>query len=144
MLPEQRMLRVARFGAFEADLQSEELRRQGLKVRLRGKPFRILALLLERPGEPVTRQELREKLWHDGTFVDFDHGLNNAVNKLREALGDSASIPRFIETLPGLGYRFIAPVALDGGQVENAAPALPKSPEGARPQPALLGLGLLF
>ena len=104
-----------RFGVFEADLRASELRKHGLKVKLHGRPFQILALLLERPGEAITREELREKLWPADTFVDFDHGLNNAVNKLRDALGDSADNPRFVETLPRHGYRFIALVGkLDG------------------------------
>ena len=85
-----------------------ELRKRGLKVRLQDQPFQILVMLLERPGELVTRQEIHRRLWPADTFVDFDHGLNNAINRLREALGDSAETPRFIETLPRKGYRFIA------------------------------------
>ncbi len=99
------------FGHFEANLQLGELRRQGLKVRLQDQPFQILVMLLERPGKLVTREEIQKKLWPADTFVDFDHGLNNAINRLREALGDSADTPRFIETLPKKGYRFIAPVS---------------------------------
>jgi TolB-like protein/Flp pilus assembly protein TadD len=98
-----------RFGTFEVDLESHELRKQGMRVRLEEKPFLILALLLERAGGVVTRKTLREKLWPD-THVHFDQNLNTAVNKLRDLLGDSAHSPRFIETLPRLGYRFIAPV----------------------------------
>jgi len=101
--------RVIRFGVFEADLDSGELRRRGARVRLQERPFRILVALLTRPNEVVTRQQLRETLWAADTFVDFDHGLDAAVNKLREALGDSAANPRFIETLPRRGYRFLAP-----------------------------------
>jgi DNA-binding winged helix-turn-helix (wHTH) protein/Tol biopolymer transport system component len=101
---------VLRFGHFEAKVQLGELRRQGLKIRLQDQPFQILVMLLERPGELVTREEIQKKLWPADTFVDFDHGLNNAMNRLREALGDSADTPRFIETLPKKGYRFIAPV----------------------------------
>jgi cholera toxin transcriptional activator len=82
---------VIRFGVFEVDLRAEELRKNGSRIRLRGQPFQVLAMLLERPGEIVTREELRAKLWPDGTFVDFDHGLNTAINKIREVLGDSAS-----------------------------------------------------
>ena len=99
-----------RFGPFEVDPQSGELRRLGSKVNLQGQPFQVLALLLERPGEMVTRDELCARLWPADTFVDFERGLNKAINKLREALSDSADKPRFIETLPLRGYRFIAPV----------------------------------
>jgi TolB-like protein/DNA-binding winged helix-turn-helix (wHTH) protein len=98
-----------RFGVFEVDLQSSELLKQGRKVRLQEQPFRILALLLEQRGHVVTREELRKRLWSDDTFVDFDHSLNTAVMRLRESLGDSSDNPRFIETLPRHGYRFIAP-----------------------------------
>ena len=101
---------LVRFGIFEADLRSGELRKNGLKIRLPGQPFEVLAVMLERPGEVVTREELQKRLWPDGTFVDFDHSLNNAINKIREALGDSAESPRFVETLSRRGYRFIAPV----------------------------------
>jgi TolB-like protein/DNA-binding winged helix-turn-helix (wHTH) protein/tetratricopeptide (TPR) repeat protein len=99
-----------RFGTFELDGRTGELRKRGLKVRLRGRPIDILLVLLERHGELVTRDELRGRLWPADTFVDFDHGLNSAMNKLREGLGDPASNPRFIETVPRRGYRFIAPV----------------------------------
>jgi cholera toxin transcriptional activator len=102
--------RIARFGVFELDLAAGELRKNGAKLRLQEQPFQVLALLLERAGDVVTRDELRQKLWPADTFVDFDHGLNTAVNKLREALGDSALSPRYIETLARRGYRFIAPV----------------------------------
>ena len=102
--------RVVRFGVFEADLRSGELRKSGVRIRLRDQAFQVLTELLERPGEVVTREELRDRLWPDGTFVDFDHSLNAAVNSIREVLGDSAASPRFVETLPRRGYRFIAPV----------------------------------
>jgi TolB-like protein/DNA-binding winged helix-turn-helix (wHTH) protein/Flp pilus assembly protein TadD len=102
--------RVVRFGKFEADLRSGELRKQGLKVKLQEQPYQVLAALVERPGEVVTREELRKSLWAGDTFVDFDHSLNTAVMRLREALCDSSDRPRFIETLPRKGYRFIAPV----------------------------------
>jgi DNA-binding winged helix-turn-helix (wHTH) protein len=102
--------RIARFGVFELDLAAGELRKNGAKLRVQEQPFQVLAFLLERAGNVVTREELREKLWPADTFVDFDHSLNTAVNKLREALGDSASSPRYIETLARRGYRFIAPV----------------------------------
>ena len=99
-----------RFGPFEADLRSGELSRDGRKVPLQDKPFHILALLVERPGELVTRDELRQRLWPADTFVDFEHGLNTAVKKLRQGLDDSAEDPRYVETLARRGYRFIAPV----------------------------------
>ncbi|HYU40875.1 MAG TPA: winged helix-turn-helix domain-containing protein [Vicinamibacteria bacterium] len=106
--------RILRFGSFEVDLASGELRRQGLRISLQDQPFRLLALLLERAGEVVTREELRDRLWPADTFVDFDHSLNTAVRKLREALGDSAESPRYVETLARRGYRFVAPLAEPG------------------------------
>jgi len=104
---------AVRFGTFEVDFESRELRKRGLRVRLEEKPFQILELLLERPGGVVTRQMLREKLWPD-THVGYEQSLNTAVNKLRELLGDSSKSPRFVETLPRVGYRFIAPVDKPG------------------------------
>jgi TolB-like protein/DNA-binding winged helix-turn-helix (wHTH) protein len=103
-------LEVVRFDEFEANLRSRELRRGGASVRLPDQSFEVLAMLLEHPGELVGREEIRKRLWSDDTFVDFDHGLNNAVNRLRDALGDSAESPRFVETLPRRGYRFIGAV----------------------------------
>ena len=114
--------RVFRFGAFEVNEATGELRKQGIRVKLHSQPFQILVMLLERPAELVTREEMRQRLWGEDTFVDFDHGLNTAVNKLREALGDLASQPRHVETVSGKGYRFIAPVTL-------AAPASKASVE---------------
>src|SRR6266576_810082 len=114
--------RIARFGVFELDLNTGELRKGGVKLRLQGQPVQVLTLLLERAGDVVTREELREKLWASDTFVDFDHSLNTAINKVREALGDSASSPRYVETLARRGYRFIAPVRAD----EPRDPALEK------------------
>ena len=108
-----------RFGIFEADLRAGELRRNGSKIKLQDQPFQLLALLLERPGEVVTREELRGKLWPADTFVDFDHGLNAAVKRLRGALGDSAENPRFIETLSRRGYRFLVPV---NGMAQECTP----------------------
>src|SRR5450755_1746259 len=102
---------LIRFGAFEVDTRSGELRRQGSKINLQEQPFQALLLLLERPGEVVTREELSKKLWPEDTFVDFERGLNKAINKLRAALRDDAEKPSFIETLPQHGYRFIASVA---------------------------------
>lgn len=118
---------VVRFGVFEVDLATGELRKGGLLVRLQEHPFRVLAMLLERPGRLVTRDELRARIWSEAVFVDFEHGLNKAVNKLRVALGESADSPRFVETLARRGYRFIAPV--EGKKVD--------APVGA-------GLRLLF
>ncbi len=121
-LPQHRLFR---FGIFEADPRTGELRKQGRRLSLQGQPFEILIMLLERPGELVTRSEIRERLWADGTFVDFDHSLNTAVNKIRDALGDSAGNPRFVETLARRGYRFVAPVEAVNGQpsaeINNAA-----------------------
>jgi DNA-binding winged helix-turn-helix (wHTH) protein len=99
-----------RFGTFEADASTGELRRRGIRVKLGAQPFQVLLMLLERPGELVSREEICQQLWPDGTFVDAEHGLNSAVNRIREALGDLASSPRFVETLARRGYRFVAPV----------------------------------
>ena len=101
---------IVRFGAFEVDLRKGELHKNGLKLRLTGQPFQVLALLVEHPGQVVSREELRKRLWTDDTFVDFDHGLNAVVNRLREVLGESPDRPRFIETVPRRGYCFIAPI----------------------------------
>ena len=108
-----RTARMARFGEFEADFRTGELRRRGLRVRVQRQPFIVLSALLERGGELVTREEIQYLLWPSGPFVDFEHGLNKAMNKLREALDDSADNPRFVETLPRRGYRFIAPVVCE-------------------------------
>lgn len=117
--------RIARFGVFEADLNAGELRKSGVKLRLQGQPFQVLALLLERAGEVVTREDLRQKLWPSDTFVDFDHSLNTAINKVREALGDSASSPRYVETLARRGYRFVAPVEIPQPNAQlNSQPGL--------------------
>lgn len=99
-----------RFGVFEVDLRNSELRKQGLKVRLQAQPFEVLVMLLEQQGQVVSREEIQKKLWPANTFVDFDHGLNKAINKIREALGDSAETPRFVETVSRRGYRFLAEV----------------------------------
>ena len=114
---------IVRFGVFEVDLRAGELRRDGLKVRLQEQPFRVLALLLEKPGEVITREEVREKLWSADTYVDFDKSLNATVNKLREALGDSAENPRFVQTLHRRGYRFIAPVQAIAAESSALEPA---------------------
>jgi|SRR6516165_9674813 len=102
--------RMVRFATFEADLSAGELRKGGVKIKVHGQPFEVLAMLLEQPGEIVPREELKQKLWPTDTFVDFDHGVNTAIKRLREALGDSAENPRFVETIPRRGYRFIAPI----------------------------------
>src|SRR5712671_6134551 len=112
--------RIVRFGAYEVDLRTSELRKQGRKIKLQDQPCRILGILLEQPGEVATREELRKRLWSDDTFVDFDHSLNTAIMRLREALSDSSENPRFIETLPRRGYRFVAPV-------EEKSPAAPET-----------------
>ena len=114
---------LVRFGAFELDLRVGELRKGGVRVSLQEQPFKVLECLVERPGELVTREELRQRLWQDDTFVDFEHGVNAAVKRLRETLGDSAETPRFIETLPRRGYRLIAPVERDQAPVVAADPA---------------------
>src|SRR5713226_7093197 len=101
---------ILRFGTFEVNPRSGELRKGGVRIKLHGQPFEVLTMLLERPGEVVTREELQQRLWPTDTFVDFDHGVNTAINRLREALGDSADNPRFVETLPRRGYRFIVPI----------------------------------
>src|SRR6266567_6350809 len=117
--------RVLRFGVFEVDLEQRELRRNGLRVRLQDQPFQLLAALLERPGRIVTRAELRGTLWPADTFVDFDHSLNATIKRLRDALGESAESPIFVETLARRGYRFIAPV--DGSLTPNRVGIVPLS-----------------
>jgi Tol biopolymer transport system component/DNA-binding winged helix-turn-helix (wHTH) protein len=111
-----------KFGPFEADLHTHEIWKFGVKIKLIGQPFEVLAILISKPGELVTREELRERLWPGDTFVDFDHGLNAAVNKLREALSDSVETPRYVETLPRRGYRFVARVAKPGEEANQPAP----------------------
>ena len=123
--------RNVRFGVFEADMEAGELRKHGLRLKLSEQPFQILAMLVARPGEVVSREVLRERLWPSDTFVDFDHGLNNAVMRLREVLGDSSDHPRFIETLPRRGYRFIAPVELKSSGAEHPAPEAVASEKAA-------------
>jgi TolB-like protein/DNA-binding winged helix-turn-helix (wHTH) protein len=123
-----------RFGLFEADNRTGELRKQGRRLKLGGRPFDILVLLLARGGDVITRDELRQQLWQADTFVDFDHGLNSAINRLREALGDSAENPRFIETLPKRGYRFIAPIEVPAAS-GPPAPSLTSPPPTLSPDP---------
>ncbi len=129
-------LRRAQFGIFEADLEAEELRRSGTRVRLQSQPFKLLATLLEHPGDVVSRETLQQELWGADTTVDFDHGLGIAVNKLREALGDSADNPRFVETLARRGYRFIAPVTVLDPPPAGLAPVEFPAPPAPRPSAA--------
>jgi TolB-like protein/DNA-binding winged helix-turn-helix (wHTH) protein/Flp pilus assembly protein TadD len=126
-----------RFGVFELDLRAGELRKHGLRIRLQEQPFLVLATLLEHPGEVVTREELQKKLWPADTFVDFDHGLNKTINKIREALGDSAESPRFVETVARRGYRFLAEVkAADTAPVHSPEPATQPHPSAEAPEHA--------
>ena len=150
-MPPATNARLYRFGTYEVDVRSGELRKNGAKLKLQEQPFQVLAMLLERPGEVVTREELRQRLWPADTFVDFDHSLNTAINKLRDALGDAAANPRFIETLARRGYRFIAPVAVapplsplgepalsavEGERQGGDVPGLTQRPPGAPPSAA--------
>lgn len=139
-MTDQAARRVFCFGVFEADEAGGELRKRGIRIKLHSQPFQVLLMLLERPAEVVTREEMRQRLWGEETFVDFDHGLNSAVNKIREALGDSAAQPRYVETVSGKGYRFIAPVsrasAARAGQAPNIPAVLPNG-EAAAPRTVL-------
>src|SRR5580698_4449771 len=125
-------LRAIRFGVFQVDLQEQRLLKKGISLKLQGQPFSILLTLLSRPGKVVTKEELRRKLWPDDVFIDFDHSLGTAINKLREVLDDSADNPRFVETLPRRGYRFIAPVEMVG---ENAVAPVVKEPPAGGAEP---------
>jgi Tol biopolymer transport system component/DNA-binding winged helix-turn-helix (wHTH) protein len=136
---------IVRFGIFEADLAGGELRREGTLVKLQDQPFRLLTFLLERPGQTVTREELRAALWPDGSFVDFEYGVNTAIKKVRYALDDSADNPRFIQTLPRKGYRFIAPVTPEGGHGRTAAVrSIAASPKRLRTWRIAVTLAALF
>src|SRR6266436_4239596 len=130
-----------RFGPFEADFRAGELRKHGAKLKLVGQPIEVLAVLLECPGEVVTRDDLRTRLWPTDTIVDFDHGLNAAVNKLREALSDSAENPKYVETLPRRGYRFIGSVERHATAATRGSTAAPLEVPRLRPssehQPAV-------
>src|SRR6267378_2476599 len=123
-MAEKLLSRRVRFSDFEVDLRSGEIRKCGRKVRLQEKPFQLLALLLEHPGELITREEARRKLWPADTFADFDHSLGTAIAKLRQALGDSAQNPRFVETLSSRGYRFLAPLE---NVLPSQDPAVPRA-----------------
>ena len=129
MAPNDRAPKILQFGVFEVDLDQGELRKQGRRIKLQDRPFQLLAALLERPGQVVTREELVRRLWND-TLVDFDNGLNIAAKKIRDALDDNATTPRYLETLPRRGYRFIAPV-----QARNFQPAEPPAISQPKPQP---------
>src|SRR5437763_5403189 len=128
--------RVCRFGLFEADLTSGILKRHGIPLKVQEQPFRILGFLLERPGEIISREELRNRLWPEGTFVEFDGSLNTALMKLRAVLNDDPENPRFIETVPKKGYRFIAPVQMVAGEPEIAQAKVPQ-PEHSVAVPAV-------
>jgi DNA-binding winged helix-turn-helix (wHTH) protein len=132
-MPLSQIPRVIRFGVFEVDLQEGELRKSGVRIKLQEQPFVVLAILLERPGQIVTREDLSQKLWPADTFVDFDHSLNSAIKKLREALGDQSENPRFIETLHRRGYRFIAPVEDQSPTSEMPAERPAKPPTESSP-----------
>lgn len=127
---------MIRFGLFELDLKSGQLSKNGSRIRIPQQPVQLLIMLLERPDEVVTREQLRQRLWSPDTFVDFDHGLNKSVQKLRDALGDSADSPRFIETIPRVGYRFIAPVVRPGAQEPGERKEGPFAPEPVSDQSA--------
>lgn len=121
-MTEQEPARRYRFGAFEVDAGTKELRRQGILIKLNAQPFQMLLMLLERPGQLLTREEISRELWPDGTFVDYEHGVNSAVNRIREALGDTAGNSRFVQTLARRGYRFVAPVErIDGNAAVEVA-----------------------
>jgi len=132
MALEVRSRPILRFRVFEVDVRARELRKQGVRIKLQEQPFHILTVLLQRPGEVVTREELRSQNWPADTFVDFDNSLNTAINRLREALGDSAHSPRFIEILPRRGYRLIAPVTAVDGTTRGATGASAVEPRSSR------------
>ena len=146
-MSDPRPARRYRFGAFEADAATGELRRQGMRIRLNTQPFQVLTMLLDRPGELLTREEIARELWPDGTVVDYEHGLNSAINRIREALGDTAGNPRFVETLARRGYRFVAPVeriAAENGTPPPAQSPAPSEQVAPPPEPQSqqdLGLG---
>ena len=131
MISEPKLPRRVAFGPFQLDVSSGELRKHGTRLRLNGHSLQILEVLLERPHQVVAREELQQRLWNGTTFVDFNHGLNAAINKLRQTLGDSADQPRYVETIPGKGYRFVAPLSQDSPQPLAAeAPSLPLEVSG--------------
>ena len=132
-----------RFGSFEIDLASGSLRKHGVRIKLQKQPFQILTALLEKPNQPVTREELRQRIWGDDTNVDFEHGLNAAVNKLRQALSDSSEAPRYIETIPGVGYRLLIAVEQREQSPSQVALPVPDSQTRARLLTAA-GFGSVF
>ncbi len=138
-----RSAQIVRFGVFAADLQSGELCKNGLKVPLQGQPFQVFSILLEHSGRLVTREELRQKVWPQDTFVDFDHALNTAIAKIRTALGDEAENPRFVETMPRRGYRFIGPIDEPVSPASSSRTPKVRS-EGLTVRRSLLGLGAAF
>src|SRR5215469_1404910 len=139
MPEDQQLTGRVRFGVFEVDLRGGELRKHGLRIRLQEQPFQVLAMLLERAGEVVTREDLQKKLWPADTFVDFDHGLNKAINKIRDALGDSAESPRFVETVARRGYRFLAEVrAVDATPARSSEPPVEAPSQAKDREPASL------
>src|SRR5215467_728176 len=143
-VPEDHQLRGRlRFGVFELDLRAGELRKHGMRVRLQEQPFQVLAMLLEHPGEVVTREELQKKLWSADTFVDFDHGLNKAINKIREALSDSAESPRFVETVARRGYRFLADVKIADAALVGNSELATRAPHAAEARDGPDGAGKL-
>ncbi|HJY91094.1 MAG TPA: winged helix-turn-helix domain-containing protein, partial [Candidatus Acidoferrum sp.] len=141
---------VRRFGAFEIDLQAGELRKRGMRLRLSGQPFQVLAVLVEHAGNVVTREELHSKLWLSDTFVDFDHGLNNAIARIRDVLDDSSETPRYVETIPRRGYRFIAPVAdvrqvtVSASSAESTVSLAPKIARPDAPPPSVVTVAKRF
>jgi cholera toxin transcriptional activator len=139
-MTESQQVRRYRFGVFEADGATGEVRRQGVRIKLNAQPFQVLMMLLGRPGEVLTREEISRELWPDGTFVDYEHGVNSAVNRIREALGDTASNPRFVETLARRGYRFVAPVERIGEQaaVMETTVGLPGEPAAVESENGIL------
>ncbi len=143
-MAESGQARRYRFGTFEADASTGELRRQGIRIKLNAQPFQVLLMLLERPGEVLTRDEIARALWSDGTFVDYDHGVNSALNRIRDALGDTANNPRYVETLARRGYRFVAPVENLFDQADLPTSSAPLHPERASEDPQIwIGNGIL-
>jgi DNA-binding winged helix-turn-helix (wHTH) protein len=139
--------RFAKFGPYQADLRTGELRKHGIRLRLQEQPFQVLAMLLASPGDLVTREQLQNRLWAGDTFVDFDHGLNTAINKLREVLSDSSASPKYIETLPRRGYRFVANVEFTNGVakgIEKVAFEPPSAPAATTPRPVARALLMLL
>jgi len=137
---------VIRFDVFEADLRTQELRKHGLRIKLPRQSFQILQMLAEHPGELVSRDQLQTSLWSKDTFVDFDQGLNKAVNRLREALQDSPEKPRYIETLPRLGYRFVGTLIGGSANAPSAAPPVESTAAEARfgPAGAVVAIGAML